>query len=128
MSTRTRIEWWTGQKLNYETADELGIAEFTSGKRPLKFYLAYQKVKDRRKADAGQAIRLAQKTGNSMLWRSVVARNKTIARNKFWREQGYPNLRRAWAARRANAARRRAEKALEAIKAQQRKELERYGL
>lgn len=127
MSIRTRIEFWTGERLGYETADELGIAAFTGGKRPLHEYLKYARVKQRKRDDARQLWILAQKTGNKELWFHAGQSMASRKRNRFWRKQGYPNLRRAWAKRRENAARRRAEKELEAEREKIRKQLEQYG-
>lgn len=129
MSTRTRIEWWTGERLGYETADELGIAMFQKRIRPreVKDYLEYARRKARRHDDTVQLNRLAWATGNPELWYRWGQYLKTRNRNRFWRAQGYPNLRRAWAKRRENCARRRAEKELEADREKIRKQLEQYG-
>lgn len=126
MSTRTRIEWYTGERLGYETADELGIYEFTKKKRKLSQYMEYARRKQRRKDDMSQLRRVHLRTGNPTLWVSYHAHLNAIARNKIWRSWGYPNLRKAWAKRAENAARRRAEKELQAQREKIARDLERY--
>lgn len=128
MSRRTRIEWWTGVKLGYETADELGIGEFTGTKRTQGQYLDYAKRKQQRIDDRKQVYRLWRQTGDPRLYYSFTQSVKGRYRCRFWRSLGYPNLRRAWAARRRNCARAREEKTLLETMARQRRELERYGL
>lgn len=130
MSIRTRIEFWTGERLGYRTADELGIAAFAKPNvRPRRVidYLAYARRKQRRIDDAMQLLRLAKKTNNNYLWHCWLQRQRSLGRNRFWKKQGYPNLRRAWAKRRENCARRRAEKAIEEERERLRKQLEQYG-
>lgn len=127
MSIRTRIEWWTGETLGYETADELGIEAFTKKKRKLSQYMEYARRKQRRQDDAGQMMSLWMRTRNPTVWVSLHAHINAKARNKIFRALGYPNLRKAWAKRSENAARRRAIKELQDAQEQQRKTLEQYG-
>ena len=129
MSTRTRIEFWTGEKLGYETADELGLEAFQKRVRERKVtdYLEYSRRKRRKREDFQHIRRLARLTGNRELgFRASQSRN-CRRRNKFWRSLGYPNLRKAWQKRRENCARRRAEKAVEEERERMRKQLEQYG-
>jgi hypothetical protein len=128
VSTRTRIEWFTGIKLGYETADELGIGEFTTGTQQLEQYKYEAKRRQRRREAWLQLFRLYHKTKNPELGRKLSAHYGAVAQNKYWRKHGYPNLRAAWAANRRKYARLREEKALLEKQAAQRKELERYGL
>jgi hypothetical protein len=128
VSTRTRIEWFTGERLGYQTADELGLEHFTGRKRKLNQYMEYARRKQRRSDDASQMWRIYWRTRNPTIWVSLHARNNAIARNKYFRKLGYPNLRKAWAKRRENAARRRAEKDIEEQRERQRKQLKQYGL
>lgn len=129
MGTRSRIEWFCGTKLGYETADELGLAQFTKSVRPraTRDYLWYAREKVRRKQNSVAIHRLAKATGNKALWHSWMQRRNCMKRNRFWRALGYPNLRRAWQVRRENCARRRAIKELAAIQEKQRKYLEQFG-
>lgn len=127
MSTRTRIEFFTGVKLGYQTADEMGLHEFTKKKRPLSAYLDYARRKQRRKEEMHQLFKLYYRTGDQRAYISCHAHINAIARNKHWRALGWPNLRRAWAARSRNCARRRALKELQEVQEQQRKYLEQFG-
>ena len=57
---------------------------------------------------------------NSQFAASMRARLQGLHRAAFWAEQGYPNLQRAWAARKRNAAlRREAKLAQQALEAEQ---------
>lgn len=126
MSTRTRIEWFTGEKLGYHTADELGLGEFVGKDRKVHEYLEYARRKARVRADMLQLYRVYLRTKNPDLWISWHAHVNAIARSKAFRKMGYPNLRKAWAAHRAKAARRRAEKAIQAERDKIARDLERY--
>lgn len=128
MSVRTRIEWFTGQKLGYETADELGIGEFTLGVRTVGMYLAYARYKARRKAKWGHMMRAGCGADPEFRYRMKQRLLNIRGRTPYWRRLGYPNLRKAWAARHRNCLRRKAEKELEAKRAAIRRDLERYGL
>ena len=117
-------------KINYETAADLGIDEFTQHTRKLSSYRDYAILKARRKWQSNKMWQLWIKSGNDPYLHKLYNLHFRFCakrRNAFWRAQGYPNLRKAWASRRRNAAIARERKAEEARREYWRRYWERYG-
>ena len=96
-------------QLYYETAADLGLLRATGLRRPISAYIQYQQIIKKRKERAS-VLRRIGRAGTRAAYLYCQHCN-SVRRNKFWRSIGYPNLVRAWAARRANCEKRRQEKA-----------------
>lgn len=114
--TARQIEWHLGLEpgsLNFETAKDLGIGEFVNEYRPLWYYKAYYKRKLARKEQLRRLKMRANAINSNWLLHLWYQAYWGRIATRVARRNSYVILRKMWAARRANCARRRAEKAMQ---------------
>lgn len=126
LPTSEQLEWWTGEKMNFETAADLRIGEFTSGKRKICEYRYYAKQKVERRERERRMWKRWMVNRNPWLRYRLSQCVQARKRNLYWRMWSYPNLRRAWAARRAQGERNRREREIRARREKILKSIELY--
>ena len=124
--TAAQLEWWTGVKFNMETAADLRIEEFTKGPRTISEYLNYNRRKRERREQERIMWRRWYVNRNPWLRYRLHQKVQCRARNRYWRMWSYPNLRKAWAVRRAQGERNRKERELRARREKILKSIELY--
>jgi hypothetical protein len=112
--TAKQLEWWTGEKWVAETAADLHIEEFTKGPSTIAEYRHRNRFKQYRREQERLMWRRWIVNRNPWLRYRLSQKVQARARNRYWRMWSYPNLRKAWAVRRAKGERNRRERELRA--------------